>query len=78
MGDISIKGKSPILRKLEELKALVTGTRKVWPLTEEKKKKLEEDFAAPWDKDAKVIPELKALLEGTKKIKKKPRAKGRK
>jgi len=40
--------------------------------------KYKEDFAAPWDKDAKVIPELKALLEGTKKIKKKTRAKGRK
>ena len=41
---IEIKGKSPILRKLEELKALATGTRKVWPLTEEKKKKLEEEY----------------------------------
>ena len=45
MSDKSIKGRSPILRNLEELKALVTGTRKVWPLTEEKKKKLEEVIA---------------------------------
>ena len=44
MTDKSIKGKSPILRNLKELKALVTGTRKVWPLTEEKKKKLEEEY----------------------------------
>ena len=39
--------------------------------------KYKEDFAAPWDKDAKVIPELKVFLKGLRP-KKKTRAKGRK
>ena len=30
--------------------------------------KFKKDFAAPWDRDAEVIPELKALAEGTKKV----------
>jgi len=32
--------------------------------------KFKKDFAAPWDKDAKVIPELKAFAEGIKKVSK--------
>ena len=32
--------------------------------------KYKKDFAAPWDKDAEVIPELKALVEGTRKVSK--------
>ena len=32
--------------------------------------KFKKDFAAPWDKDAEVIPELKALEEGIKKVSK--------
>ena len=37
------------------------------------------NYAAPWDTDAKVPPELKGLLQGTKKIKTtKRRAQGRK
>ena len=32
--------------------------------------KFKKDFAAPWDRDAEVIPELKALAAGIKKVSK--------
>ena len=35
-------------------------------------KKWKEDFAAPWDKDATVVPdEIKALAKGVKNVSKK-------
>ena len=35
-------------------------------------KKWKEDFAAPWDKDATVVPdEIKALVKGVKTVSKK-------
>ena len=55
MGDISIKGKSPILK---ELKALLKGTKIMKPFKDEAKK-FKESFAAPWDKDSTVVPKKK-------------------
>ena len=38
-------------------------------------KKWKEDFAAPWDKDATVVPdEIKALVKGVKTVSKKKRS----
>ena len=56
MGDISIKGKSPILK---EMKALLKGTKIMKPLPKEDKKKFYKSFAAPWDKDSTVVPKKK-------------------